>query len=145
MAEEVAEGARSAGVECNLISAEVAKKEDVTDCDAVIWGAGNYFGLMEGILKDFFDRNYYAMKKMDGVAGKPYAGVTSAGRGRGKALILIDRLAHGMRMKKAFEPVIALYKPSPEITKECRELGRKMAELDPDTVVDPEAKGMKPE
>ena len=127
MAKAVQEGALSSGVTASLKKAAEATSNDLIDCDAVILGTPNYFSYMAGAIKDFFDRVLYTTRgKVD---NKPYATFSSAG-GRGKgALDSVDGICHSLRLKKAFDSVIATGKPSSKVLEECKELGRKLAQL----------------
>jgi len=127
MAKAVYEGALSSGATASLKKAAEATSNDLLDCDAVAFGTPNYFSYMAGLLKDFFDRSLHAVEgKVD---NKPYTAVSSHGGGGRQALDSIDRICHGLKLKKAFEGVVATGKPSPEVLEKCKELGRKLAQL----------------
>ena len=128
MAKAVYEGALSSGATASLKKAAEATSDDIFNCDAVIFGTPNYFSYMAGMMKDFFDRVWDTVRhKID---NKPYATFSSAGSKDKQALDSIDRICHSLlKLKKAFEGVIAVGKPSPEMLAECQELGRKMAQL----------------
>ena len=127
MAKAVHEGALSSGATASLKKATEATSNDLIGCDAVILGTPNYFDYMAGAIKDFFDRNFYKM--LNNVDNKPYAAFSSAGAGGKGALDSIDRICRSLRLKKAFEGVVATGKPSSEVLEECKELGRKLAQL----------------
>ena len=127
MAKAVYEGALSSGATASLKKAAEATSNDLIDCDAVILGTPNYFSYMAGAMKDFFDRVFYATRgKVD---DKPYATFSSAGGGGKGTLDSVDGICHSLRLKKAFDSVIAAGKPSPEVLEEYKELGRKLAQL----------------
>ena len=127
MAKAVQEGAISSRATVNLKKAAEATSNDLIDCDAVILGTPNYFSYMAGAMKDFFDRVLYTTRgKVD---DKPYAAFGSAGGGGKEALDSIDRTCRSLRLKKALDSVIATGKPSSEVLEECKELGRKLAQL----------------
>ena len=127
MAKAVYEGALSSGATASLKKAAEATSNDLIDCDAVILGTPNYFNYMAGAIKDFFDRVFYTTRgKVD---DKPYAVFSSAG-GEGKgALDSLDEICRSLRLKKAFGSIIATGKPSSEVLGECKELGRRLAQL----------------
>lgn len=130
MAKAVCEGAISAGANVVLKKAAEATSDDILNCDGVIFGTPNYFSYMAGMIKDFLDRVFYTIR--DKVDNKPYAEFSSAGAGGKQALDSIDWICKsykGLKMKKVFDNVITIRKPSPEVLEECRELGRKMAHL----------------
>ena len=127
MAKAVQEGALSSGVTVNLKKAAEATSNHLIDCDAVILGTPNYFSYMAGDMKDFFDRVLYTTRgKVD---DKPYAAFGSAGSGGQGALDSVDGICRSFRLKKALDSIIATGKPSSEVLEECKELGRKLAQL----------------
>jgi multimeric flavodoxin WrbA len=127
MAKAVYEGASSAGAAVTLKKATDATEEDLLTCDAVAFGSPVYFGYMAGALKGFFDRAWLTIR--DSVVNKPYTAFGSAGSGGRQALDSIDRLCMSFRLKKAFGGVIATGKPSSDVLEQCKELGRKLAQL----------------
>ena len=129
MAKVVYEGALSPGATVSLKKATEATSNDLIGCDAVIFGTPNYFSYMAGIMKDFFDRVLYTTRgKVD---NKPYTAFSSAGAGGKQALDSVDRICSSLRLKKAFEGVVADGQPSAEALEECRELGRKLLSYSP--------------
>jgi len=127
MAQAVYDGALSADATVSLKKAADANADDLLGCDAVIMGTPNYFGYEAGMIKDFFDRNFFAMKgKVD---GKPYATFGSHGNGGVKAIESLNKLCDNLGLKKAVESVAALREPSSEVLNECRGLGSKMSLL----------------
>ncbi len=127
MAQAVYEGALLAEATVSLKKAAEATSNDLIDCDAVAFGTPNYFSYMAGAMKDFFDRSLHAVRGK--VGNKPYSAVGSHGGGGRQALDTIDRICHSLKLKKVFDDVIATGKPSPEVLEECKELGRKLAQL----------------
>jgi multimeric flavodoxin WrbA len=82
---------------------------------------------MAGMLKDFFDRTYYAVLGKKEVFKKPYAVFISAGNdGRG-ALEAIERICLGYQFKKIQDPVLARGKISAEQLEHCKLLGKTIA------------------
>ncbi|GAJ12346.1 unnamed protein product [marine sediment metagenome] len=132
MLEAAAEGAREAGAEVRLIEATESTGADVENCDALIWGTGNYYGYMHGLLKAWFDREHgrLARKAKTGeISPKPYFCCLSAAGNPYRQLPTIERLSRGMNLKKVFEPATATKKPTPEVLAECRELGQKLVAI----------------
>ncbi len=127
MARAVYEGAQWPGATVTLKKAAEATADDILNCDAVIFGTPNYFSYMSGVMKDFFDRVWRTIR--DKVDNKPYAAFSSAGGGGKQGLDSIDGICRSLRTRKAYEGVVATGKPTPEVLEECRELGRKMAQL----------------
>lgn len=127
MAQAVYEGALSAGATVSLKKAAEATSNDLIDCEAVTFGTPNYFSYMAGAVKDFFDRSLHVVRgKVD---NKPYTAVGSHGGGGSQALDSIDKICHSLKLKKVFDGVSASGKPSSEVLEECKELGRKLAQL----------------
>lgn len=127
MTKAIYEGALSSGATASLKKAAEATSNDLIDCDAVILSTPNYFSYMAGAMKDFFDRAFYATRgKID---DKPYAAFSSAGGGGKGALDSVDGICRSLRLKKALDSVIAAGKPSSKVLEECKELGRKLAQL----------------
>lgn len=129
LARAVAEGATLAGATVTLKKAADATAEDLLDCDVAAFGSPNYYSDMAGALKDFFDRAYWAVR--DKVRGKSYGAFCSSGVNSSRALDSIDRVASlsSLSMKKAFDGIIATGTPSSAALAQCRELGKKLAEL----------------
>jgi multimeric flavodoxin WrbA len=105
MAEAAAEGARLEGqVEVRLRSARDATAEDVLDADAYIFATPENLAAMSGIMKDFFDRTYYAA--LDRINGRACAILVCAGSDGENAVRQIARIATGWRLKAAADPLI---------------------------------------
>jgi multimeric flavodoxin WrbA len=59
---------------------------------------------MSGLMKDFFDRTYYAA--LDGVNGRPYAALVCAGSDGRNAALQLERIATGWRLRPIAETLI---------------------------------------
>ena len=105
MARAAADGAAAEQeVATRLLHATEAGPADVLAADAYIFVTPENLGSMAGLLKDFFDRTYYAA--LDKVNGRPYATLICAGSdGRGAAR-QIERIVTGWRLKSIAEPMI---------------------------------------
>ena len=125
MAKAVKEGAPAAGATVTLKKAADANADDMLNCDAVIMGTASYFGYEAGMIKDFFDRSFYALRGK--VTDKPYATFGSHGSGGEVALESLNKLCDRLGLKKATESVGALREPSSEALERCKALGAKMA------------------
>ena len=78
MAQAAASGARSEGtVDVRLLHARDAGPDDVLAADGLIFATPENLAAMSGMLKDFFDRSYYAV--LDRINGRPYALLICAG------------------------------------------------------------------
>ena len=102
-----------------------ATAEDLIAADAVIFGTPENFGYMSGALKDFFDRTFYLCENK--VDAKPYAVFVCAGNDGTGAVFNIDRICTGLKLKKVFEPVVAVKVNSPEHVARCEEMGATLA------------------
>jgi multimeric flavodoxin WrbA len=129
LAKAVAEGAGSAGAIVTLKKAADATAEDLLDCDVAAFGTPNYYSDMAGALKDFFDREYWAVR--DNVHDKPYGAFCSSGINSSRPLESVERVASrsSLGMKQACDGIIVTGTPSSDGLAKCRELGTKLAQL----------------
>ncbi|MFX1766249.1 NAD(P)H-dependent oxidoreductase [Paraburkholderia sp. A1RI-2L] len=105
MAEAAAAAAREqAGVAVKLQRADATQPEDVLAADGYLFATPENLAAMSGLMKDFFDRSYYAA--LDRVNGRPYAVMICAGSDGQNALRQIDRIATGWRLKTVAPGVI---------------------------------------
>jgi multimeric flavodoxin WrbA len=86
--------------------AHESQADDVLRADAVIFACPENLASMSGVMKDFFDRSYYAL--LDRVAAKPYACLIAAGSDGTSAPRQIERIATGLRLKKIADTLILL-------------------------------------
>ena len=103
MAEAAAEAARGA-VAVRLLPAAEVQPEDVLAADGYIFATPENLAAMAGMVKDFFDRTYYAA--LDRLAGRPYAALVCAGSDGTNAARQIARIATGWRLKAVADPLI---------------------------------------
>jgi multimeric flavodoxin WrbA len=120
-----------------LQKAEETLPEQVLQADGYIFATPENLAAMSGMMKDFFDRCYYAA--LDRVNGRPYAALICAGSDGSNAVRQIERIATGWRLKAMAEPVIiCTHAQTPKtilakknITENelmrCRELGTSLA------------------
>ena len=105
MAEAVLHGAASeSGVQTRLVRAAEATAEDVVEADGYVFITPENLAAMSGIMKDFFDRTYYAA--LEQIAGRPYATLVCAGSDGRNAVRQIERICTGWRLKAVCEPTI---------------------------------------
>jgi multimeric flavodoxin WrbA len=105
MAEAASRGAASeAGVHTRLVCAPDAKPADVLAADGYIFAAPENLGALAGLMKDFFDRTYYAA--LERINGRPYAALICAGSDGHNAARQIARIATGWRLRPIAEPLI---------------------------------------
>ena len=87
-----------------LVRADHAQPEHMLDASGYLFCTPENLGSMSGMLKDFFDRSYYAA--LDRVNGRPYASIVCAGSDGQGAARQIDRIATGWRLRPISEPLI---------------------------------------
>ena len=122
MAQAVAEGAAAMEeAEVVIRRAADATAEDLLWADGIAIGSPENFGYLSGMIKDFFDRTFYAVE--DRVFRKPYVVFISAGNDGTGALRALERIALGYKFRKVSDPVIAKGEIRPEDLEKCRELG----------------------
>ena len=105
MAEATAAGARAeAALQVRLLRAPDAGPDDVLGADGYVFATPENLAAMSGLMKDFFDRCYYAV--LDRINGRPYASLICAGSDGENAARQIDRIATGWRLKAVAAPLI---------------------------------------
>ena len=138
MAEAAARGAASEpGVEVRLRHAAAAGPDDVLAADGYLFASPENLASMAGLMKDFFDRSYYAA--LDRINGRPYATLVCAGSDGSNAARQIERIATGWRLRAVADPLIvcthaqtpaAILAPkriAPAELQRCEELGAALA------------------
>lgn len=96
--------AAEAQVRIRLLTAPEAGPEDVLAADGYVFATPENLAAMSGMLKDFFDRTYYAA--LDRINGRPYATLICAGSDGQNAARQIERIATGWRLRPVAEPLI---------------------------------------
>ncbi len=105
MAQAAADGAASEfGIRVNLIHAGKAGATEVLEADGFIFATPENLAMMSGLMKDFFDRNYYPA--LGRIVGRPYATLICAGSDGENAARQIARIATGWRLKAIAPPLI---------------------------------------
>ena len=105
MAEAAARGAgREPGVRACLLRAPEAGPEHVLAADGYLFATPENLASMSGLMKDFFDRTYYAA--LERVAGRPYAALVCAGSDGANAARQLARIATGWRLRSVADPLI---------------------------------------
>ncbi len=105
MAEAAAAGARAEPqLTVCLLRAAQAGPADVLAADGYLFATPENLAAMSGLMKDFFDRTYYAA--LDRLNGRPYATLVCAGSDGRQAAAQIDRIATGWRLRAVAEPLI---------------------------------------
>jgi multimeric flavodoxin WrbA len=108
MAEAAARGAESAapGVQVRLLRAPQAQPEDVLAADGYVFATPENLATMSGLMKDFFDRTYYAA--LERINGRPYAALVCAGNDGEGAARQIERIALGWRLEPVAPATIVI-------------------------------------
>jgi multimeric flavodoxin WrbA len=104
------------GVAVSTRSASIASALDVQSAEALIVATPENFGYMAGSIKEFLDRVFYACMTdttpLGGgvqsiLAGRPYSVLVCAGNDGTGAMVSVDRIITGWRMRKVHPGVIA--------------------------------------
>jgi len=105
MADAAAAGARTEPeLAVTLLTAADAGPTDVLAADGYLFATPENLAAMSGLMKDFFDRTYYAA--LDRLNGRPYATLVCAGSDGRQAAAQIERIATGWRLRAVAEPLI---------------------------------------
>ena len=105
MAQAAAAGARrEAGVIVRLEAAAAAVPQALLDSDGYLFACPENLAAMSGVMKDFFDRSYYAV--LDRIQGRAYAILVCAGSDGSNAARQIERIATGWRLRNIAPPLI---------------------------------------
>jgi multimeric flavodoxin WrbA len=105
MAEAARKGAAAeTQVSVKLLRATDATGEHVLAADGYVFVTPENLASMAGVMKDFFDRTYYAA--LDRIAARPYATLVCAGSDGTNAVRQIERICTGWRLKAVCEPII---------------------------------------
>ncbi|MDM0113222.1 NAD(P)H-dependent oxidoreductase [Variovorax sp. J22R133] len=138
MAQAAAQGASDeAGVRVRLLRAHEAQPDDVLGADGYIFATPENLASMAGLMKDFFDRCYYAA--LDRLNGRPYAALICAGSDGQNAARQLERIATGWRLKSVAPTlIVCTHAQTPEAIlrpkqigaddlARCREMGEALA------------------
>ena len=104
MAQAAQRGAVEHEVEVRLLKARDAGAQDLLNADGYIFVTPENLAAMSGVMKDFFDRTFYAV--LERIIGKPYATLICAGSDGENAARQVARICTGWRLKAVSEPVI---------------------------------------
>ncbi|MHC4985252.1 MAG: flavodoxin family protein [Planctomycetota bacterium] len=129
MAEAIAEGARQAGAEVELLNTNDARLDvqRYRAFDAAAFGSPDYYSYLAGGLKVFLDDWYIAKQSnADGLTGKPYALFYSHGGG-GRVKEPLEMLFSRMG-EKVGDTVESVGRPADDCLEACRTLGQQLAE-----------------
>lgn len=138
MAEAAARGAAvEPAVTTRVLRAPEAQPADVLAADGYLFATPENLATMSGLMKDFFDRTYYAA--LERIEGRPYATMVCAGSDGQGAARQVERIATGWRLKPVAPPLIVItHAQTPESIlapkvvaadelRRCEELGATLA------------------
>ncbi len=135
MAGLVVEGAKGAGAEVELRAVSGVSPSDLLEYDGIIAGSPTYYGHMAADLKRLLDDSVRHHGKLVGKVGGAFSSAANIGGGNETTIrgILDAWLIHGMVVQGAahgdhYGPV-SIGKPDDRVKKQCRELGKRVAEL----------------
>lgn len=94
------------GVDVRLQPASETTAQDMLAADGYLFVTPENLASMAGLMKDFFDRIYYAT--LERIDGRPYAILVCAGTDGTGAARQIQRIATGLRLKEVAPPLIVL-------------------------------------
>lgn len=103
MAKAAFEAAKS---ECDavLLQAKDASPEDLLAAQGYIFCCPENLAAITGEMKEFFDRSYYPL--LGRIEGRAYALLVCAGSDGENAVRQMSRIATGLRLRQAQEPII---------------------------------------
>jgi multimeric flavodoxin WrbA len=93
-------------VSVRTLAAPDAGGDDVLAADGYLFATPENLASMSGLMKDFFDRTYYAA--LDRIAGRPYAALVCAGSDGEGAVRQLERIALGWRLKPVAPATIVI-------------------------------------
>lgn len=138
MAHAVFEGAQAAAPCAVLLRADQVTDEAVLAASAYVFACPENLGSMSGLMKEMFDRTYYAA--LGQIEGRGFASIIAAGSDGEGAQRQLDRIVTGWRLRRVAEPMIINFdaqspqdiaKPKhvpDKVLKNCTDLGQAMAE-----------------
>lgn len=114
MARAAAAGARASAREdaqapllvVALQAARQTTAHDLLAADGYLFAMPEHLASMAGVMKDFFDRVYYAA--LDRVNGRPYACLVCAGSDGSGTVRQVQRIATGLRLKEIAPPILVI-------------------------------------
>jgi multimeric flavodoxin WrbA len=105
MAEAAASTAADPEITVRLLRAQDAGADDVVAANGYIFASPENLAALAGVMKDFFDRTYYAV--LERINGRPYATLICAGSDGENAARQIARIVTGWRLRAIAPPLIA--------------------------------------
>jgi len=107
MAAAAAEAARAQGdIEVRVKRAVEAGADDLLAADGYLFATPENLAGLSGLMKDFFDRSYYAA--LDRIGGRPYALLVCAGSDGQGAVRQAQRICTGWRLREVAPATIVI-------------------------------------
>ena len=107
MAEAAARGASAEQEVLTILRrAPDATADDVLAADGYLFATPENLASMSGLMKDFFDRTYYAA--LERINGRPYAALICAGSDGQNAARQVERIALGWRLQPIAPTLIVI-------------------------------------
>jgi len=135
MAQLVAEGVRSAGVDVTLKSVSDVKAEELLEYEGIIFGSPTYYGSMAWEMKRLLDESVKFHGQLAGKVGGAFSSSANIGGGNETTIldILHAFLIHGMVVEGTaqgdhYGPV-AINAPDRRSSPQCEALGKRVGEL----------------
>ena len=123
MAQAAARAAEGEGVAVRLLEARDTTAEDVLAADGFIFATPENLAAIAGLMKDFFDRTYYAA--LGRIEGRVYGLMVCAGSDGSNAVRQVARIATGWRLRAVAEPIIVCtHAQTPEAILAPKVIGR---------------------
>jgi len=91
-------------IEVRVRRARDAEPADLLEADGYLFATPENLATMAGLMKDFFDRAYYAV--LERVNGRPYAAIIAAGTDGAGAARQLQRIATGLRLREVASPLV---------------------------------------
>lgn len=135
MAREVAKGAIEEGLETTVKSVEEISPDQLKEYDGIIVGSPTYFGAPSWEIKKLFDDSVKYYGNLIGKVGGAFTSSANIGGGNETTILSILQmmLIHGMIVQGTTERghygPVAIGSPDQEVLKECRYLGKRVADL----------------
>lgn len=123
MAQAAARGAAGEDdLNVRLLHATEAGPSDVLEANGYLFATPENLGAISGLVKDFFDRTYYAV--LDRIVGRPFAILICAGSDGESAARQIVRIATGWRLKAVAAPlIVCTHAQTPDAILRPKEIG----------------------
>ncbi|HEY3347529.1 MAG TPA: NAD(P)H-dependent oxidoreductase [Nitrospirota bacterium] len=135
MAHFVAEGVKDAGSEPVVKPITEVSLDDLLDADGIIIGSPTYYGLPSAEVIKLINDSVKLHGRLEGKAGGAFSSAANIGGGNETVLMAIIQamLVHGMVVQGIpkgdhYGPV-SIGAPDDRVTKQCRQLGERVAKL----------------